>query len=217
MSNLLLLEPDRRVSRAMELVLRRVGHRVRAGQSIADGIRLLGADTHQLTILNASLPWRDSREFLGLLAEKGLPVLFLTAEKDNVPHLRAMYPTCCDVLVTPCTARGLLGAVSRIEAMSSHTLTYGALRMDTRARQVTMDGEALSLTAQEYELLHALMAQPNQPVTREELLRKAWGYQALGVTRTVDVHIQRLRRKLGPAWIETVYRTGYRLSRSAAV
>ncbi|MBR6029581.1 MAG: response regulator transcription factor [Clostridia bacterium] len=212
MSKLLLLEQDPQANQAMRLTLQRAGHQVRAGRTVADGIRLLEAAPHQMTILNAALPWSESREFLRLLAEKGLPVLFLTAEKDNVNHLRAMYPTCCEVLVTPADSGALLEAVASLESLSASTLTFGALRMDTVSRRVTMSGRRLTLTAQEYELLHALMACPREAVTRERLLREAWGYQAMGITRTVDVHIQRLRRKLGAAWIETVYRTGYRLS-----
>ena len=212
MSNLLLLEPDASINRQMQAILTQRGHHVRAALCISEGIRQLEAADHQMTLLNAALPWSESRDFLRLLAERGLPVLFLTTEKDNADPLRAMYPTCCDVLVTPAAPHELLGAVSRLERLADHVLTFGALCMDLNSHRVTMRGQALSLTQQEYALLQALMAQPTEPVSREQLLRTAWGYQAMGVTRTVDVHVQRLRRKLGPAWIETVYRTGYRLS-----
>lgn len=212
MTDLLYLEPDRGLNRLLTRMLRKAGYNVRPGFSIEDGIRLLDRNAHQLTIIRASMPWRTSREFLDLLAEKGLPVLFITADKKNEKHLRAMYPTCSEVLIIPCGIEDVLRAVKRLEQMADHTLTSGSLRMDTHSRRVTIKGEELPLTAQEFELLHALMVQPNEPVSREELLRKAWGYQAMGMTRTVDVHVQRLRRKLGPAWIETVYRRGYRLS-----
>ena len=70
-----------------------------------------------------------------------------------------------------------------------------------------MKGICVSVLA----LLLALMNQPDTPVSREQLLREAWGYQSMGETRTVDVHVQRLRKKLGEDWIETVYKCGYRL------
>lgn len=76
---------------------------------------------------------------------------------------------------------------------------------------MTMAGERLTLTAQEFALLEVLVKTPGAAVSRETLLRTAWGYQDLGETRTVDVHIQRLRRKLGKSCIETVYKTGYKL------
>ena len=74
-----------------------------------------------------------------------------------------------------------------------------------------LDGERVELTAQEFALLLALMENPDMPISREQLLRKAWGYQSIGETRTVDVHVQRLRKKLGVERIETVYKCGYRL------
>jgi DNA-binding response OmpR family regulator len=93
---------------------------------------------------------------------------------------------------------------------NSH-LSIGALRLDLEHRECTLDGENLALTAQEFSLLQALMESPDSPLTREELLRTAWGYHSAGETRTVDVHIQRLRRKIGTSCIETVYKLGYRL------
>ncbi len=84
--------------------------------------------------------------------------------------------------------------------------------MDVDRRTVTLNGKQKILTAQEFELLHSLMLRPNETLSREELLRTAWGFQAMGITRTVDVHVQRLRRKLGRELIETVYQAGYRLT-----
>ena len=78
-------------------------------------------------------------------------------------------------------------------------------------RSQSPSSRRVELTAQEMALLLALMNQPDTPVSREQLLREAWGYQSMGETRTVDVHVQRLRKKLGEDWIETVYKCGYRL------
>lgn len=83
--------------------------------------------------------------------------------------------------------------------------------MDEDAQVALLNGRRVELTAQEMALLLALMNQPDTPVSREQLLREAWGYQSMGETRTVDVHVQRLRKKLGEDWIETVYKCGYRL------
>lgn len=85
------------------------------------------------------------------------------------------------------------------------------LSVNEEARQVIVNGQACPLTQQEYSLLTLLMQHLNQPVSREELLRIAWGYVYPGTTRTVDVHVQRLRKKIGCPCIETVYRKGYKL------
>ena len=90
-------------------------------------------------------------------------------------------------------------------------MTIGGLSLDVEKHHATLDGKTLILTAQEFALLQALMQSPDAALSREQLLRTAWGYQGIGETRTVDVHIQRLRRKIGAACIETVYKLGYRL------
>ena len=83
--------------------------------------------------------------------------------------------------------------------------------MDEKERVALLGGRRVELTAQEFALLLALLERPDTPVSREQLLRTAWGYQSMGETRTVDVHVQRLRKKLGGEYIETVYKCGYRL------
>ena len=85
------------------------------------------------------------------------------------------------------------------------------LYIDDSDRSVYLDGAHSTLTEQEYLLLCELALHAGEPVSREELLRTAWGYQSPGDTRTVDVHIQRLRRKIGFRMIDTIYRYGYRL------
>lgn len=85
------------------------------------------------------------------------------------------------------------------------------LAIDEDEQQVFVNGHPCELTQQEYSLLLRLAGQPDKPVSRDDLLRDAWGYICPGETRTVDVHVQRLRKKLGSFCIETVYRLGYRL------
>ncbi len=211
MANLLILEPDDRLRRNMCRVLQKTGHRCCAAGSVAEGEAKLTSGQRMMTILNTRLPWTQSRPFLRALEEKGLPVLFLAQDAANAAHLKALYPACSEVLVAPFTGLQLANAVFTLLKEANKTLMHGKLRMDVEKRQVTQDGKPLRLTTQEFELLRALMLKPDTAVTREELLRKAWGYQGMGVTRTVDVHVQRLRRKLGAAAIETVYKTGYRL------
>ena len=213
MANILIMEPDARISAHMEQLLTQAGHQCYAANHISDGLACLQKnDDRLLTVLNARMPWTDSFTFLKAVREKGWPVLFTTTSADNIDHLRAMYPCSCDVLLTPFTDKALLDAVSTLLCISDRMLTFGALQLDVLERQATLNGEALTLTAQEFALLQALMESPNAALTREQLLRTAWGYQGIGETRTVDVHVQRLRRKLGASCIETVYKLGYRLN-----
>ena len=210
MADILILEPDRRAARRMCDTLVRSGHTVAASHSVRDAEKQLGG-RRMLIVLNAQVPFTQSYAFLRFIEERGLPVLFITGDAANENHLKAMYRGDCGVLLSPFTPVQLNYAVEQLARRSSRTLSLGGLRLDTQTREVTKDGETLTLTAQEFELLQALMRSPDEAVSREELLRTAWGYQGMGITRTVDVHVQRLRRKLGPAAIETVYKTGYRL------
>ena len=102
-------------------------------------------------------------------------------------------------------------AAAKALALLGHTEPMQALAVNEAERVALLDGERVELTAQEFALLLALMENPDMPISREQLLRKAWGYQSIGETRTVDVHVQRLRKKLGVDRIETVYKCGYRL------
>ncbi len=89
------------------------------------------------------------------------------------------------------------------------------LYIDDRRSKAFINGREGCLTKQEFSLLKELASHTDEPVSREVILKNAWGFQLMGETRTVDVHIQRLRKKLGAAAIETVYRCGYRLRAEA--
>ena len=210
MAEVLILEPNRHECRRMAELLTRSGHGVTPAHTVREAERSLAAG-RKMTVLDAQVSFSQGCHFLQMLMERGLPVLFITSDAANADHLRAMYHGDCDVLQSPFDADTFLNAVNRLLENSLSTLRCGGLKLDMNAHCVTKDGEPLTLTAQEFELLQALMRSPDAPVSREELLRTAWGYQGMGITRTVDVHVQRLRRKLGASAIETVYKAGYRL------
>lgn len=210
MAEIMVLVPGRAQNRQICETLRQAGHQPTAAHSAAEAERALG-ERKPLTIFDAQIPFTRGYPLMMKLAERGTPVLFITSDERNINHLKTMYRGECRVLLQPFTPVQLTYAVHQLLRTDERTLTMGCLSMDMESRQVTLDGEKLALTAQEYALLEALMRSPDEALSRQELLRTAWGYQSMGMTRTVDVHIQRLRRKLGPASIETVYRTGYRL------
>ena len=211
MAEILIMEPELRLGMKMRDVLSRAGHTCTLAQTTAEGLKAIDAHDHLITVLNARMPWADSYTFLRTLNDRSWPVLFISGDAASTEHLRAMYPSACEVLLSPFDARALLTSVSTLAKAPDALLTLGSLQLDPQSRQVRKNGQVLTLTAQEFALLHALMQSPDAALTREELLRTAWGYQNAGETRTVDVHIQRLRRKIGSACIETVYKLGYRL------
>ena len=161
-----------------------------------------------LVILDARLKWTVCRPLLERFAHRGCPILFLTGDRKMSAHLRALYTGPSDVLVIPASGRAVC---ARVQHLLGEDTVKSEIALDESERVALLDGRRVELTAQEFALLLALMEKPDVPVSREQLLRKAWGYQSMGETRTVDVHVQRLRKKLGGEYIETVYKCGYRL------
>ena len=161
-----------------------------------------------LVILDARIKWTLCRPLLEAFSRFGCPILFITEDRSMRAHLRALYSGPSEVLVTPFIHKNL---VSHLHSLLGKPAVRCELALDETERAVHLDGRRVELTAQEYALLGALMEKPDTPVSREQLLRTAWGYQSMGETRTVDVHVQRLRKKLGGDYIETVYKCGYRL------
>ena len=164
-------------------------------------------DSTPLVLMDAQLRWTTCRPLLEVFQKRGCPILFLTGDRKMSAHLRALYGGRSDVLTVPFSQKALHAKVH--SALGECALRE--LSVDEKERVALLDGRRVELTAQEFALLLALMEKPDIPVSREQLLRRAWGYQSIGETRTVDVHVQRLRKKLGGEYIETVYKCGYRL------
>ncbi len=211
MAEVLIIESDRQSARQMAQALVKAGHGCWTVESPAQAGEYLQALGHGLVVMNARLPWTDSHPFLGLLSCRRCPVLFITRESDTKDHLQALYAGPSRVLVRPFDDQELLFEAEELLKETENRLTLGSLEINLEEKAVKLAGEPLELTAQEFALLQALMENPETALSREQLLRTAWGYQGIGETRTVDVHVQRLRKKLGGDRIETVYKLGYRL------
>jgi DNA-binding response OmpR family regulator len=147
-------------------------------------------------------------------------VLVLTARSAEMDKLLGFEHGADDYLTKPFSPRELVARLRALlrrsqPARSGGIVEVGDLRVDTLAREATWKGRTLTLTPREFELLAFMASRPGRVSTRDELLRKVWGYDYMGETRTVDVHIRRLRAKLGPHndLIETVTGAGYKLAR----
>ena len=165
-------------------------------------------DSIPLVMMDAQLRWTTCRPLLEAFQKHGCPILFLTGARKMSAHLRALYGGRSAVLPVPFSQKAL---PAKVHNALGECAPLRELSVDEKERVALLDGRRVELTAQEFALLLALMEKPDIPVSREQLLRRAWGYQSMGETRTVDVHVQRLRKKLGGEYIETVYKCGYRL------
>lgn len=213
MANLLLVEDDASVRRLVTLQLSLVGYDVRAAEDAAAARALLADGAPDLAILDIMLPGEDGFSLAETMIEREIPVLFLTAKTAVNDRVRGLRLGAEDYMLKPFEPEELLARVENIlrRAQKERTrFVFDALTVDLPSRRVTKDGREVTLTALEFDLLAMLVRRNNVALSREALLAGVWGYAYQGETRTVDVHIQRLRGKIGAEYIETVYKYGYR-------
>jgi two-component system alkaline phosphatase synthesis response regulator PhoP len=223
----MVIEDEKEIRELIRYNLERAGFKV---QMISDGevaLHELFATRPDAVVLDLMLPGRSGLEVLRELREEAttrdLPVVVLTARSAEMDKLLGFEHGADDYLTKPFSPREL---VARLKALlrraqpgrSGGTVEVGDLKVDTLAREATWKGKPLTLTPREFELLAFMASRPGRVSTRDELLRKVWGYDYMGETRTVDVHIRRLRAKLGEKSnpIETVMGAGYKLTRPAS-
>ena len=179
----------------------------------------------ELIVLDVMLPGKDGVTLLKLMKQaeefRDIPVIMATAKGTEYDKIQSLDLGADDYLVKPF---GIMEMVSRVKAVlrrcrpakESKSLKLEGLVLNPEEHTVTIDGERVSLTYKEYELLHLFLSQPGIAFTREQLLASVWNTEYAGETRTVDMHIRTLRQKLGSygSLIETVRNVGYRLENS---
>ena len=176
-----------------------------------------------LVLLDLMLPGLDGLEVCRHLrrdpATAAIPIIMLTAKAEEVDRIVGLELGADDYIVKPFSPREValrIKAVLRRTAepqAAAESLEIGELRLDVAGHRLFVGGEEVTLTATEFRLLERLMESPGRVLTRNTLLADAWGYSSDVDSRTVDTHVRRLRRKLGPEAerIETVIGVGYRL------
>ena len=224
MANLVMvIEDEKEIRDLVRYNLDRAGFRVATAEDGDTGLERLFASRPEVLVLDLMLPGKNGLEILRELrsepATRDLPVLVLTARGTEMDKLLGFEHGADDYLTKPFSPREL---VARVQALLRRSrperapgaVELGPLRIDTLAHEATMDGRAMDLTRREFELLAFFARHPGRALSRDELLRKVWGYDYVGETRTVDVHVRRLRQKMGEAGalIETVTGVGYKLS-----
>ena len=182
----------------------------------------LHSEKPDLVVLDVMLPGKDGVTLLRLMKEsedfRDIPVIMATAKGTEYDKIQSLDLGADDYLVKPF---GIMEMVSRVKAVlrrckpvrNTKLLKLEGLVLNPDEHTVTVDGERVTLTYKEYELLHLFLSQPGIAFTREQLLSSVWNAEYLGETRTVDMHIRTLRQKLGRygSLIETVRNVGYRL------
>ena len=219
---ILVVEDDDDIRELVAFSLEEEGYRV---EQAADGLRgqeMAETIKPDLIILDLILPGRDGlsvcRELNRHAAESmPCPILMLTARGEEMDRIIGFEYGADDYVVKPFNIRELMlrvRAILRRRSMDTgkRVITRHGVSLDQQGRRVSIDGRTLELTALEYRIFEDFFLNAGRIRTREELLSSVWGYQFEGYERTVDVHIARLRRKLGDAaqYLETVRGMGYR-------
>jgi DNA-binding response OmpR family regulator len=186
---------------------------------VATGREALDAPLPDLVLLDLRLPDIDGIEVCReLRSRSSVPIIVVSARGEEVDRVVGLELGADDYVVKPFGFRELLARIRAVmrrsgAANDEDVLRAGALEVDLRSRRATLGGRELALTTKEFDLLAVLASDPGAVVERERLLREVWNTEWFGPTKTVDVHVASLRRKLGdPRWIETVRGVGLRLA-----
>jgi len=222
----LVVEDDDAQLLALSDRLTREGFEVEEARDGNHGMERATSGEHDLVILDVMLPGNDGFEIAHRMRQKSVrtPVLMLTARGETADKVVGLDMGADDYLTKPYEFIELVARVRALLRRSERTdkrddvaaVEFGAVRVDFRSAEATRDGEPVPLAAKELELLRYLVNNEGAVLSRDELLDSVWGYDAMPSTRTVDVHIARLRQKLeadpsSPEFIVTVRGLGYKL------
>ncbi len=213
MAKIMIIEDEESIRLVLTMHLSLVGYEVISAENAAQARDIFQKESPDLVVLDIMLPGEDGFSLGETLMARNFPVLFLTAKTAVNDRVRGLRMGAQDYMLKPFEPAELLARVENILKRTKREdtqLCCGGLKIDFDARRVTMNGNDVVLTALEFDLLAKLVCRRNVALSREELLSSVWGWDFEGETRTVDVHIQRLRAKIGTDRIETVYKYGYR-------
>jgi DNA-binding response OmpR family regulator len=227
MSRILLIEDDADIALSLRVALERDGtYQVRVAGDVPEGLAAIRADPPELVLLDLNLPGGDGLDVCRALradpALAEIPIIVVTARVDEASTITGLELGADDYVTKPFSVREVVARVGAVlrrvqrpadEAEGDELLTEGVLRVEPATRIVRVDGAEITLTRKEFDLLATLMRQRGRVLSRARLLERVWGYDHPGTTRTVDVHVRQLRKKLGPVaarYIETSVGVGYR-------
>jgi DNA-binding response OmpR family regulator len=221
---ILMVEDERSITEPLAEALAREGFDTQVAGTVAEALELAqrGPD---LVLLDVMLPDGSGYDVCRRLRESSrVPIIMLTARGEETDRIVGLELGADDYIVKPFSAREV---VARIRAVLRRTgegasdqgapIEVGSLRLDRARRSATLDGDELDLTRKEFELLELLMSEAGSVITRERLIDEVWDVNWFGSTKTLDVHVSGLRRKLGdnsssPRFIHTVRGVGFRFS-----
>ncbi len=215
MAKILIVEDDPHISRLVQASLQLAGHDAFRCMRGDEAMERLSREEYDLILLDVMLPGMDGFEMMEHLREGRTPVIFLTAREDVTDRVRGLRLGAEDYIIKPFEPVELLARVDvvlRRVGRDKTQLRYDDITLSLDERVARKAGKKVALTPKEFDLLALLIRNVDIALSRDKILAVVWGYTYEGETRTVDIHIQQLRKKLGlKEHIKTVNRIGYRL------
>ena len=225
---ILLVEDEPDIADLLSIHLGDLGYRVDAVADGALGLQKALSYPYALIILDLMLPGLSGLEVCKQLraSARATPILMLTSKAEEVDKVLGLELGADDYVTKPFSIRELIARVRALlrrveldqpESAEDEELVFGALRIEPAKRKVWTAGEAVELTAKEFDLLALFARHPGRAFSRQELLDKVWGYQYAGYSHTVNSHINRLRSKIEPdpstpRYVQTIWGVGYRFT-----
>ena len=217
MIKILIVEDDENIAKMIEAVLSIGGYEGIVCDDGEQALKRLLTENFDLALLDVMLPGLDGFEILEGLNGRDVPVIFLTARQDVADKVRGLRLGAEDYIVKPFEAVELLARIEvvlRRANKTSSVLCYEDITVDIQKHRVTKKGEEVSLPPREFDVLVFFLQHIDIALTRERLLSAVWDYSFEGESRTVDIHVQQVRRKLGlQGRLVTIPKLGWRLER----
>jgi len=218
----LVVEDETSIASFVALYLKNAGYRIQTAGTGREALERAAAEKPSLIVLDLMLPDIDGLEVCRRIRQTSdVPILMLTARDEDVDKIIGLEVGADDYLTKPFNPRELVARVKSIlrrsvpERREAQTkqIKHGDLEIDVGRREVLVSGTEVQLAPKEFDLLWELLDHRGLVLTRDQLLERVWGYTFAGDTRTVDVHVRQLRRKLGEASpIVTVWGVGYKVA-----
>jgi DNA-binding response OmpR family regulator len=218
----LVVEDEASIASFVSLYLKNAGYGVKAVATGSAALAQVDAEQPALIVLDLMLPDMDGIEVCRRIRQRrDVPILMLTARDEDVDKIIGLEVGADDYMTKPFNPRELVARVKSIlrrstppqRAAESAQIRHGDLLVDAGRREVRVGDEEIQLAPKEFDLLWELLDHRGLVLTRDQLLERVWGYTFAGDTRTVDVHVRQLRRKLGEASpIVTVWGVGYKVA-----
>ena len=222
----LVVEDEASIASFVSLYLKNAGYSVRTAATGTEALSQVMANAPNLIVLDLNLPDIDGIEVCRRIRKTAdLPIIMLTARDEDVDKIIGLEVDADDYLTKPFNPRELVARVKSVlrratpdrKELESAVIRHGDLTVDAGRREVRVDDEEVQLAPKEFDLLWELLDHRGLVLTRDQLLERVWGYTFAGDTRTVDVHVRQLRKKLGDASpIVTVWGIGYKAAPAPA-